>query len=94
MMPKDTILFKIVHTCAKECLILKDNYIQNPWHNQNVVLDSKKPSKRLMSFSPTPYLQTHNILPLTSSVLFHDKGLTTAKNEKVDLYVPAIKFIG
>ena len=29
--PKDAILFKIVHTCAKECLILKYKYIQNPW---------------------------------------------------------------
>ena len=31
MTPKDAILFKIVHTCAKECLILKYKYIQNPW---------------------------------------------------------------
>ena len=33
MTPKDAILFKIVHTCAKECLILKYKYIQNPWYN-------------------------------------------------------------
>ena len=29
--PKDAILLKIVLNCAKECLILKYKYIQNPW---------------------------------------------------------------
>ena len=29
--PKDAILFKIGLKCAKECLILKCKYIQNPW---------------------------------------------------------------
>ena len=33
MTTKDAILFKIVHTCAKECLILKYKYIQNPWRD-------------------------------------------------------------
>ena len=31
MTPKAAILFKIVHTCVKECLILKYKYVQNPW---------------------------------------------------------------
>ena len=34
--PKDAILFKIVHTCAKECLILKYKYIQNPWFDKQL----------------------------------------------------------
>ena len=33
MTPKDAILFTIFHTYAKECLILKYKYIQNPWSN-------------------------------------------------------------
>ena len=33
MTPKAAILFKIVHTCARECLILKYKYVQNPWQN-------------------------------------------------------------
>ena len=33
LMPKDAILFKIVLKYAKECLILKYKYIQNPWYN-------------------------------------------------------------
>ena len=35
--PKDVILFKIVHTCAKECLILKYKYIQNPCFYQQTL---------------------------------------------------------
>ena len=33
----DAILFKIVLKCANECLILKYNYIQNPWQYPFVI---------------------------------------------------------
>ena len=37
MTPKAAILCKIVHTCAKECLILKYKYVQNPWYQARSV---------------------------------------------------------
>ena len=40
LMPKDAILFKIVHTCAKDCFILKYKYIQNPWYHHFWVYDN------------------------------------------------------
>ena len=46
LMPKDAILFKIVLKCAKECLILKYKYIQNPWF---YVLWHHQPSEYMRS---------------------------------------------